>query len=88
MNLGVHSYWYVCLGCHHVSGRLEEPACFECGDESAPFEIDLLLLATLSYNLAIGAALCRAFWLGDVNGLFYMDESRNTWRPGCGRSAP
>lgn len=45
---------------------------------------------TLAHNLAIGAALCRAFELGAryADDLWRWDERPPLWHPGCGRSAP
>lgn len=40
-------------------------------------------LDTLASNLAIGAALCRAYWLGQDVIL-----EHETWHPGCQREAP
>lgn len=52
-------------------------ACGGCGDY--PVEIGVWL-----NNLAIGAALCRAWKLGWYGGSWRGEG----WRPGCGRSAP
>lgn len=53
-------------------------------------------LATLAANLAIGAALCRAFalggefrvWMSDRMDGWYDDDDEPPWSDGCGRSAP
>jgi hypothetical protein len=49
---------------------------------------------TLTHNLAIGAALCSAFWEGweqhEHHDLYSAHGYRTEmdWRPGCGRPAP
>ncbi len=56
--------------------------------------IEVGWLATLAHNLAIGAALCRAFRLGREWQAEYLTASWNgggwtyPFEPGCGRSAP
>lgn len=44
----------------------------------------------LAHNLAVGAALCRAFRLGGkyADDLWDVDAHTSMWRPGCGRRAP
>lgn len=44
-------------------------------------------LATLAHNLAIGAALCRAYRYGALNGSADV-LGRGWWWPGCGKRAP
>lgn len=79
----------------------------ECGDK--PDVVGMCMpcrnvlrwrLDKLAHNLAIGAALCRAFELGGkyaddlwaVDDLDWPSERREAraklWRPGCGRQAP
>lgn len=44
-------------------------------------------MRSLAANLAIGAALCLSFVLGQMRGgrdLFYS----SMWQPGCGKEAP
>jgi hypothetical protein len=63
--------------------------------------IDTKKLRDLAHNLAIGAALCRAWETGcdfgsresDIVNSSVTIESENRalaelWRPGCGRGAP
>ena len=53
------------------------------------------MLTTLAHNLAIGAALCRAFSQGayavgtalPYRAVAYVDADR-VWTPGCGKAAP
>ena len=47
------------------------------------------LLVVLAHNLAIGAALCRAFRLGHdpKHGGCWLDFC-DGWQPGCGSPAP
>lgn len=64
----------------------------ECGRCSGVGELvfDVFWLRTLSHNLAIGAALVRAFKLGDEHGAWVENPypDAKPWWPGCGRSAP
>jgi hypothetical protein len=71
-----------CEGCGARAGNWCKSGCSEATPPSGEH------LDALASNLVIAAALCRAFWLGDSNGLFYMDENHDTWRPGCGKACP
>jgi hypothetical protein len=62
----------------------------ECGRCSGTGELvwDGMWLHTLAHNLAIGAALCRAFLLGHNTGWTGLGTDDCDWHPGCGRQAP
>jgi hypothetical protein len=81
---------------HHTGTATDWPlgGCQTCE------EVVLSTARTLAANIAIGAALCEAFWLGDSRGLQHAWEAvslgfagrpsanpRDTWRPGCQRPA-
>lgn len=48
----------------------------------------LKLLVTLVNNLAIGAALCRAYGNGWDESAYSNQPRYEAWEPGCGRPAP
>jgi hypothetical protein len=64
----------------------------ECGPCSGTGEIvfDAMWMFALVSNLAVGAALCRAFWDGIRRESAYHVDAPwidRDWFPGCGRSA-
>lgn len=66
-----------------------------CDDEGECEEhmwtrLTLTALRTLACNLAIGAALCASFDLGDARHRSYSSFTSRFegWTPGCGRRAP
>jgi len=57
--------------------------------------VDVAAVQHLLYNLAVAAALCQAFKLGESQFPIWdapehevTDFERRVWRPGCGREAP
>lgn len=75
--------WGSCIGCH-APNRRPAPGCVYC-----PFCIDECdeNLGCLAHNLEIGAALCRAFWLGQCYEEPFPDSAGDWW-PGCQRPVP
>lgn len=70
----------------------------ECGGSGTDW-FDLTELTILAHNIAIGAALCRAYDLGEnprdlgpgkhiplSSGVAWIPDG--VWRPGCGKAAP
>lgn len=94
--MGGRDHSIECEVCGLGSGGLNDLKC-DCEplDPHAAFLLEVLAyeadcrerLDTLASNLAVGAALCRAYY----NGLYggenrgYYDDA--PWRPGCGRMA-
>ncbi len=74
-----------CPRCSGGRGDFVNP-CDWCG-ATGGVPPDDVRLATLAHNLAIGAALCRAFWDG-VRGEFARSMNASwvdlKWHPGCG----
>lgn len=87
---------FQCPMCRHVMAHNRD-ACPNCGkrlsfealDQTGYItrEIDLAAVFCIASNLAIGAALCRA-WQSTCDSWVSSNQNVAFWKPGCGRSAP
>ena len=76
--------WFDCVLCNGSGSHGGEPC--ECSGG-----MYAVYIGTWLANLAIGAALCRAFTLGARRGFdvgAFMAHVSDEWFTGCGRSAP
>ena len=77
--------WEPCTWCNRNGANLPDGFCDVCSNQGE-VPIDVSDLATLAHNLAIGAALCRAFELGRRREACPVPWGG--WVSGCGKAAP
>jgi hypothetical protein len=81
--MGGRDHSFECEECGLYRGGLNYLLCDCDAPQVGPMEAAFIMhhhISILVHNLAIGAALCRAFRSGSMHAW--------RWEPGCGREAP